>query len=152
VEIAKQRVDTIAEAIAGAVGEADIEPGGLITLKRTPVTRDSFPQEVVFIHVRRPLIDKDEENKWCCSSAGFIPNLTPQHIQNVIDKKEGKLDSYTLKCSEVWLLIVADALRVPATVDLTESALRYCYATQFDRVFFFWNADRRFIELGVSVT
>ena len=150
VNITKRRVDAVARAIARVVEETSIEPGEHMTLKRNPITRVSFPREVVFIFIRRPLADRDQEDRWCCSSSGFVPSLSPQDIQNVLDKKESKLRNYLLKCPEVWLLIVADALRVPKTVDLSEPALLHCYTTRFDRVFFFWNAVRRFVELNAS--
>lgn len=151
VKIAKENIDAIAEAIARAVEKTTIEPGEVVMLKRTGVTQVFLPREVVHIAIRRPLIDKKEEDLWRCSSSGWIPELPPQEIQDVIDKKGRKLANYTLNCSEVWLLIVADAARLPATVDLSESALLHVYTTRFDRVFFFSNADRRYAELNIGV-
>jgi hypothetical protein len=89
---------------------------------------------------------------WRCSSAGFIPQITPIQLQEKIDKKDQKLDNYKFKCSKRWLLIVADDLRVPSTVDITVLASTHRYITRFDRVFFFWNSTRRYIELQVEKT
>ena len=148
-KMGKQDVHRIAEMTVHLVEETPIEPSRPITLKRTRENSERFPKEIAMIHIFGQ--SNGKENRWRCSSAGSIPQITPGQLQEKIDKKEQKLDNYKFKCSERWLLIVADDLRVPSTVDLNESALAYRYKTRFDRVFFFWNSSRRFVELQIYV-
>ena len=145
VEIRKQDTAAIAETVAQLVEQASVEPGDYAELKPSLETYASFPREVAFIRIY--CHPGGRKHHWYCPSIGFIPAITQEDIQGTIEGKERKLDSYTTKCSEVWLLIVANEFRVPSTVDLTQPAMEHCYQTQFDRVFFFWNFDRRFIEL-----
>jgi len=151
IEIAKQNIENIAQSVVGTLTQVTVNSGDSRTLERSSFAQGHFPQAVVFIHIYRSRMGSGGENRWECSSVGFIPTLTSQNVQDVIDKKECKLDRYLLKCSEVWLLMVADALRIPSSVELDRSALSHCYMTRFDRIFFFWNADRKLIELNASV-
>lgn len=150
IKIAKQNVDRIAQSVIDTIKQVSIDPGEVTVLKRTSFTYTHFPQEVVHISIYRSKLGRAGENKWECSSVGWIPSLSPQDVQIIIDKKECKLDHYLLKCSEVWLLMVADALRVPSSVDLCETALLHRYNTRFDRLFFLWYADQKLVELHTS--
>lgn len=140
----KQNIDAIAQNLVHVIEEAHIDLDIPVTLKRTRNTLDRFPKEIAFVHICHP---GGKADRWRCSSAGFVPEMMPEHLQAIIGKKERKLDNYTSEYSELWLLIVANDLRIPSTVDLDESALAHRYESRFDRVFFFWNASRRFVEL-----
>lgn len=146
VKIIKQDVHRIAEMVVQLIEVAPIESGEYIILKRNSDNSKYFPQEIAMIHMQ----PTKRDNMWRCSSIGSVPELTQQQLQEKIDKKEQKLDSYTQNCSEIWLLIVADDLRIPSSVGLTQSASTYQYNTRFDRAFFFWNSSRRYIELTRS--
>jgi hypothetical protein len=117
-------------------------------VQRTRENSEHFPKEIAMIHIY--CHPNGKENRWVCSSIGYIPEITPEQLQEKIDKKEQKLNSYTSKCSEIWLLIVADDLRIPSTVDLTASASGHHYITRFNRIFFFWNGSRRYVELKLA--
>lgn len=138
----------IAKAIVRLVVETDIQPGISLTLKRSRENLEYFPGEIVMIHVYRH--PNGIENKWRASSSGYIPEITPEQLQEEIDRKEEKLSSYRSRCPEVWLLIVADDRRHPSIVDLASQSISHHYRTHFDRVFFFWNSSRRFVELQLS--
>jgi hypothetical protein len=122
--------------------------GEPITLRRTSENSAYFPNEIVMLHIYAH--PNGKENKWRSSSAGWIPEITPEYLQEKIDQKELKLNHYNSRCSEIWLLIVADDLRIPSTIDLSELALSYQYNTSFNRVFFFWNSTRRYVELQLT--
>jgi hypothetical protein len=145
VMIVKKNVNHLAEAVVRLISMTPIEPGNLIIIKRTTENSECFPKEIVMLRIYAH--PNGKENKWCSSSPGRIPEITPEYLQEKIDQKEQKLDNYKSKCSELWLLIVADDLRIPSTVDITESASTHKYTTRFNRVFFFWNSTRRYIEL-----
>ena len=144
----KQDVQRIAKMVVHLIEETPIEAGSPNTLRRTRENSEYFPKEIAMVHVYSH--PNGKENRWVCSSIGFVPQLASEQLQEKIDKKEQKLDSYISKCSEVWLLIVADDLRIPSSVDLTMLAATHHYITRFDRVFFFWNASRRYVELQLA--
>jgi len=149
-KMSRNDVDRIAGMVVHLVKETPIEPGSFKTLERSRENSGCFPKEIVMIYIYAQLNGK--ENKWHCSSNGFIPQITPEQLQEKIERKDRKLNNYKFNCSERWLLFVADDLRIPSTVDLTVSAFTYQYNTRFDRVFFFWNSSRRYIELQVINT
>jgi len=148
VMIGKKDVNRIAEAVERLIGMTPIKPGNPITIKRTIENSEYFPNEIVMLHVYAH--PNGKENKWRSSSAGWIPEITPEYLQEIIDQKGQRLENYKSKCSELWLLIVADDVRIPSSVDLSEVALAHQYFTRFNRVFFFWNLSRRYIELQLT--
>jgi len=148
VEIRKQGTRDIAGALARLVIEADVEPGRLMEIKPTWETDDTFPKGVVLIQICRHPGGK--RNCWSCHSAGFATTISRKDIQGVIERKECKLNVYRAKCPEVWLLIVADEHSASSTVRLAKQSMEHCYETRFDRVFFFWNWDCRFVELRLA--
>lgn len=144
----KKDVNRLAEAIVRLIGMTPIELGNPITINRTTENSEYFPNEIVRLRIYAH--PNGKENKWRSSSAGRIPEITPEYLQEKIDQKEQKLDNYESKCSEVWLLIVADDLRIPSSIDLAELASSHKYSTRFNRVFFFWNSTRHYIELQLT--
>jgi hypothetical protein len=123
-----------------------IKPGDPITIKRTKINLEHFPKEIMMLHV----CIQHKENKWRSSSSGWIPEIAPEYLQERIDQKELKLETYKSKCSELWLLIVADNLRIPSSVDLSDIAINHRYSTGFNRIFFFWNSSRSYVELKLN--
>ena len=122
--------------------------GNPLTISRTRENSDYFPNEIVMLHIYAH--PNGKENKWRSSSGGWIPEISPEYLQEIIDLKEQKLDNYKSNLSEIWLLIVADDLRIPSSVDLSVLASVNHYTTRFNRVFFFWNSTRRYIELQLT--
>ncbi len=147
VNISKKDIDRLAKVVLNLVETTPIVLGEPITLRRTKENAGYFPREVVMVHIYAH--SNMNENSWRSSSAGRIPKLTPEYLQDKINHKELKLDHYKIKCEEIWLLIVADDFRIPSTVDLSELVLTHHYITRFNRVFFFWNSTRRYVELQV---
>ena len=144
----KQKVAHLADMVSRLIERTPLTPGIPIALKLIKENSEYFPIEIARIYLySHPNV---KENLWRCSSAGFIPELTADYLQEKIDQKEQKLDDYRSQCSELWLLIVADDLRIPSTVDISGAASIHRYRTRFDRVFFFWNAIRHYVELQLT--
>jgi len=45
------------------------------------------------------------------NSVGFVSTLTPERLQEEIDKKASKISAYKKRAEDIWLLIVADRTR-----------------------------------------
>lgn len=147
--ISKKDIDRLANAVVNILKTISIEPGDSATIKRTQENLNYFPVEISMIHLYAYLAEHREQ-RWSTSSAGWVPEVSSEYVQEKIDQKEQKLNNYKSVCSEVWLLIVADDLRIPASIDLTDLALKHQYVSKFDRVFLFWNSTRRYVELQIG--
>jgi len=147
-EIHKKDTANIAEAVGNLVTRTLLPIGGHVTLRPTGETWESFPKEVAYIEIYR--CHEDEDPSWNLLSVGAILPITAAEIQNRIRSKESKLHEYRARSSEIWLLIVTDGFRISSTVEVTSSAIEYRYTAGFDRVFFFWNFDGRFVELKLA--
>jgi hypothetical protein len=135
----QQKVDRLAEMVYQLIKITPLSPGTHVTFKRTQENSGYFPREIWMI--RLYLAPNITENNWFCSSPGIKPALNADYLQKWISKKEGKVDEYRSKCSEIWLLIVVDESRNPSTMDISWAASIHRYHTKFDRVFIFWNAS-----------
>ena len=141
-------IDRLAKAVVRLLEMAPIVPGNSIIIERTKENSKEFPDEIRRLYVYA--YPNGKENRWKSLSPGWIPEITPEDVQEKIDKKEPKLDSYKTKCSELWLLIVAHNVEKSTSIDLSEAAISHYYSTKFDRVFFFWNSTRHYIELQLA--
>lgn len=144
IEIKKQDTANMAKVLAQLVGEASPGIGKIVKLEPTWETWKNFPEEIAYILIHRDKRYKGSD--WIAVSAGFVPSIAPEDIQARIEAKESKLDDYKTRCSEVWLVIVADEFQVSSTVNLARPVMEHGYATEFDRVFFFCNYERKFFE------
>jgi hypothetical protein len=143
VTITKHEVGGLAQALVSLIDGASIDPGSTIVLKRTRGNRELFPHEIATVSIRSNVKD----SRWEASSLGYPSTINEQQLQQKIDLKEAKLDRYVRKCSQLWLLIVADNVRIPSTVYLTPEASVHRYSSKFNRIFFFSNSSRSFVEL-----
>jgi hypothetical protein len=69
---------------------------------------------------------------WAEVESGFIGG-TIADIQEIVDAKEPKVQSYLTKCDEVWLLIIADGTHISSTLDFDVEPSATLH-TQFARV------------------
>jgi hypothetical protein len=144
----EQEIKQLAEMISRIIERTPITPGLRITLKRTHENFEYFPIEIARIYLNS--YPNGKENRWISSSSGVVQEFDIVDLQKKINSKDEFVDIYRSRCSEVWLLIVADYARIPTTLDISSDATIHRYQTKFDRVFFFWNAIRYFIELQLT--
>lgn len=148
VMIGKKDVDHLAKAVENLIRLTLIEPDKPIVLRRTRENSIYFPREIRSILVY--CLPDGNKHEWRSFSSGTIPEVNSEYIQDIINQKEQKLDNYKSKCSEIWLLIVADNIRIPSSVDLHQVALAHKYSTKFNRVFFFWYSTYHYTELQLT--
>jgi len=143
--LSEQKVSQLAEMASRIIERTKLTPGIPIILKRTKENSEYFPIEITRIHLYSH--PKGKENRWMPSSIGTIQELTIRDLQIKVADKEQYVDIYRSRCSEVWLLIVADYSRIPTTLDISDDAVAHFYHTKFDRVFFFWYSSSQYFEL-----
>jgi hypothetical protein len=142
------RVPELANELADLVEVCLPEQGGEVAIKYPHPAWGSLPPEVSYLSVRRNKVSP--KNLWVSTRGAFIPTLTPLDLQNRIEEKEGKLTSYRQKCSQVWLLIVANGLEPSTFGELAPEIEEFSFETSFDRVFFLHHADELVVELSTQ--
>jgi hypothetical protein len=142
------RVPELANELADLVEACLPEQGGEVTIKHPHPAWGALPPEVSYLSVRRNKVSP--KNLWVSTRGAFIPTLTPLDLQNRIEEKEGKLASYRQKCSQVWLLIVANGLEPSTFGEPAPEIEESSFETSFDRVFFLHHADKLVVELSTQ--
>lgn len=75
-------------------------------------------------------------------AGGILPDLTQQHLQVILDKKEKSLKKYKA-CDEYWLLIKEGTFLSDSFGNISVDSVN----TTFDKVFLYRNAKGEFIQL-----
>ena len=90
----------------------------------------------VSLYVVSPSVD-DKDELWVCSGRANGPFVLPEHVQDVLDKKAKKHESYAAKCDAVWLLIVNGGAIRTIPCELGDDAREWSYSFPFERAIWF---------------
>ena len=119
-------------------------------LKETEENTEHWPQQIArIVGLRNPSLTK---RTWSPTDAGCVPDLHPDLVQMVISRKNRRVQDYRRRCTEIWLLLVADGFGISSTVTVTHHVTRHNYDSEFDRIFLFQRFDRQFHELLKATT
>jgi hypothetical protein len=90
---------------------------------------------------------------WSKGDPSLVGPSSVSEFQGTIDEKNTKYDVYRQNCDECWLIIAADRFNPAQGFDFSQddSALRYCYRSRFERVFFLELGGRWLRELAHRV-
>ncbi len=143
------RIRELANVLADLVEAHLPEQDGEVAIKDPHPAWSSLPPEVSFLSIRRKKIFS--KNLWDSTRGASIPTLIPLDLQKRIHEKEGKITSYRQKCSQVWLLMVANGFEPSTHCELAPEVERFQFETDFDRVFFLHHADELIVELSTRV-
>ena len=106
---------------------------------------ESFPFEIHSIGIfRHKALSR---NYWSVPSFGWVQENCANEIQARITEKEKRLVGYDPKCSEIWLLVVAENSSAAGAFDPSEITLSQQYTSSFDLVFFLDPSRRRLVQL-----
>lgn len=108
----------------------------------------SLPDGIATIHIYR--IKEFNENDWHNYYSDFIPDCTPERIQQIINEKNIKVSNYRDGFQSLWLLIVALGTRPSSLFNLPQKTLVSTYNSNFDKVFFFDMFTGRVEELNIN--
>lgn len=86
-----------------------------------------------------------KSSKWNNYGTAFW-GLGIDEIENLISSKERKIHQHLEKCSQVWLLIVADGEQTSSTVDFSNDQFTRIFQTKFSKVFLY-DRPRQKIEI-----
>jgi hypothetical protein len=96
---------------------------------------ETLPPQISAVHFK--YVDNPKSVLWAVSRSTMVPHLSADQIQATVDEKADKLTEYRTRCSEVWLLIVADGGAPSSISDLPADNADHVYTSSFDRLFFF---------------
>jgi hypothetical protein len=144
-DLPTSRIPELANALADIVEVHLPKQDGEVAIKHPHPGWSSLPPEVSYLSIRRKKFFS--KNLWVPTRGAFIPTLAPLDLQKRIRKKEGKVTSYRQKCSQVWLLIVANGFEPSTFGELAPEIEEFPFETSFDRVFFLHHADELMVEL-----
>lgn len=77
-------------------------------------------------------------NHWSAPFGSFVPSISPQQIQDVLDDKNVRQTEYRKKCDLTWLVIVMSRFDPSSFSLIPEAALEHLYTHNFDSAFLFF--------------
>ena len=149
------KIDQLAATLIDLVEGYLPEQGNNTIIRYPRPGYESLPGEVVSLYIWRP--KNITKTSWVPFGAIFPPSLTGcDDLQEIVQKKEANVSHYQQKCSQAWLLIVANDLELPMVrlskvCNLAPEAKDSRLETTFDRVFFLDCLERRVVELSTGV-
>jgi hypothetical protein len=78
------------------------------------------------------------ESYWNAPLGSFVPTMSPQQIQNVLDGKNALCNEYRKKCDKTWLVIVMNRFDPASFSLISEATLENEYSNSFDAAFLFF--------------
>ena len=82
--------------------------------------------------------------------AEWLPESTPPVLQEIINKKDEKIENYTKKVREHWLLVIADTGGLSSTVKFDKGIHAATYESKFNRIFLFSLFGPKTYELKIA--
>jgi hypothetical protein len=74
---------------------------------------------------------------WKDPLASFVPTVTPQQLQHILDQKSPLSGEYKKKCDEIWLLIVMNRFQASSYAMIPAEISHHAYVHDFDSAFLF---------------
>jgi len=130
----KAEVHPMAEAIAASVFRVDAP-----MTKHSPaveVPQNTLPGGICEIAVYGSIRGGNDRH-WFADAGGWVEDVMPGHIQNVIEKKSRSVTEARKRCDELWLVIVNDAFSKAAPAEISRQAIKARYTHSFDRLLWF---------------
>ncbi len=146
----KRDIIPVADAIAAYVREHVPDEGEEFEESSSWFNHDRFPEHVSSIHICR--IPSLTRSFFSVPKAAFLPTLTREYVEQILEEKEQKLPNYRHRCpqcEEMWLVMVCN-LEMSTQFDLDESLLTAPFPSAFDRVFIYCLMDQQVYELPLE--
>ena len=140
----KRDVGTVPTSIMNLVLDA-MQTDGKCEIKEDEGNWETFPQAIAYVHPYRHCVLK--QSTWCPISAEFVPALPAEQLQRAIDKKNLRCATYKRRCSEIWLLLVAEGSGLSSMFGIPPELRSHRFCTSFDKVLLLGDFDGRVIEL-----
>lgn len=110
--IDNKKRDQVAKLIADQIQGMSLQNSEVANWRsREDEKENPLSDWVIFISAQR--VPELRFARWSPTnnSVGFVSTLTPERLQEEIDKKASRISAYKKRAEEIWLLIVADRTR-----------------------------------------
>jgi hypothetical protein len=77
-------------------------------------------------------------NLWTAPFGSFVPFVSPQRIQEMLDEKNSRCEKYRKKCDIIWLVIMMDRFQPSSFSMIPETISEHLYNHSFDSAFLFF--------------
>lgn len=127
----EREVQTTAKKIVEVVEQALSKPSNEVLCRR-----DEIPLcGVDLISVKKKL---SGINRWSAPFGSFVPSVSSQQIQEILNEKSSRCRKYREKCDAVWLVIVMDRFQPSSFSLIPDTTLESRYNYSFDSAFLFF--------------
>lgn len=130
--LTKAHIQPLAKSIAESVLRA---PSPRSMNEPVELRFGAVPKGVWSIQIH-PSVD-GMDKLWHEDAGGWVADITPDHVADVIRSKSRMAPGARRKCDELWLVIVHDEFSKSAPAAITAEALACEYHGPFDRVIWF---------------
>jgi hypothetical protein len=127
----EREVQAFAEKIAQFVEQSLLKPSSEVLCRAHEIPMQGV--DLIYIKKRTSGI-----NRWTAPFASFVPSISPQQIQGVLDGKNTHCAKYRKKCDIIWLVLVMDRFKPSSFSLIPETTLEYSYNHLFDSAFLFF--------------
>jgi hypothetical protein len=93
------------------------------------------------------IVAKPSYELWAPWYGYMVPMLDIPKIEQVIQQKESKIESYLARCNEIWLLIATDIGMPSSHYSLPDNFNTYKVKSSFDRIFSLLAFKKQLIEI-----
>jgi|ERR1035441_7117056 hypothetical protein len=148
-DIDKKKGDQIAKLIAEQIQSMRRQDSQVASWRSREDENEEHPlsEWVIFISARR--VPELRFARWFSTnnSVGMVSPLTPERLQEEIDKKAPKISAYKKRAEEIWLLIVADSTRSSQMFSVKPDFPVDSVSSPFTRTFYYGYAAEGVIDL-----
>ena len=92
----------------------------------------------------------DMKSEWVGPDANYLPNVTQEEIQKIVNGKTARIPRYAKEVALKWLLIVMDGFAMSSTAQVTPELIAHQFQGKFSRLFLFEVFGSRVHELLIS--
>ena len=106
---------------------------------KQPISLESYeirPKHGAIVSIRLVATTQDLTTRVTVARAGWVKQTIDEEVISSIAKKNVKASSYTEKCDEVWLLIVADGHGPSSLFDAQPKVLNIDYKSNFGKIYY----------------
>jgi hypothetical protein len=147
----RMKGDRIAELIAHQIQSMSLQNSQKAAWRSSDDENVDHPlsESVAIIHTYR--VPERRFARWTVARPGFVVTLTPKRLQEVIDKKAKKINSYKKYAEETWLLIVADNTRPSQRFSVAPDFPLDSVSSPFQKTFYYDYVLKGVIDLSNNV-
>jgi hypothetical protein len=145
VDLLARNKKQIAAKLVSLVKDLSLGIGEHFCLRSEDLWGPEWPEEVDLLHGM--LLEGDGPPDWDYTAGFWVDETTDEIIQNALDDKENKIDSWRNWYDEAWLILVLDGSVGASTLNLHEQLANTEYRSSFDRVFIMNFNGRSYAEI-----